>query len=69
MPSPPVTASHMTQSKAEYESAIPRGTDEGLDLWEAFTVVLHIMSHARRKRTITGTKKKRSLSVTFIKTQ
>jgi len=34
-----------------------------------FTVVVHIMSHARRKRTITGTKKKRPLSVTFIKTQ
>jgi len=30
-----VTASHVTQGRAEYESTIPRGTDEVLDLWEA----------------------------------
>ena len=30
-----VTASHVTQGRAEYESAIPRGTDGGLDLWDA----------------------------------
>jgi len=28
-------ASHVTQGKVEYESMIPRGTEEGLDLWEA----------------------------------
>ena len=28
-------ASHVTQGKVEYESMIPQGTDEGLDLWEA----------------------------------
>jgi len=26
----------MTQGRVEYKSMIPRGTDEGLDLWEAF---------------------------------
>jgi len=30
-----VTASHVTQGRAEYESTIPRSRDEGLDLWEA----------------------------------
>jgi len=30
-----VTASHVTQGRVEYESTIPQGTDEGLDLWEA----------------------------------
>ena len=25
----------MTQGRVEYESTIPRGTDMGLDLWEA----------------------------------
>ena len=25
----------MTQGRVDYESMIPRGTDEGLDLWEA----------------------------------
>jgi hypothetical protein len=30
-----VKASHMTQGKVEYESSILRGTDKGLDLWEA----------------------------------
>jgi len=29
-----LTASHMTQGRAEYESTVPWGTDEGLDLWE-----------------------------------
>ena len=33
--STPVTASHMTQGRVEYESMIPRGMDKGLDLWEA----------------------------------
>jgi len=35
IPSTTVTASHVTQSRAQYESTIPRGTDEGLYLWEA----------------------------------
>jgi len=35
IPSTIVTASHMTQGRVEYESKVPRGTDEGLDLWEA----------------------------------
>jgi hypothetical protein len=35
IPSTFVTASHVTQGGAEYESMIPRGMDEGLDLWEA----------------------------------
>jgi len=26
----------VTQSRVEYESTIPRGTDEGIDLWEAY---------------------------------
>jgi hypothetical protein len=30
-----LTASHVTLCRVEYESTIPRGTDEGLDLWEA----------------------------------
>jgi len=34
MPSKTVTVSHVTQGTVEYESAIPEGTDEGLDLWE-----------------------------------
>ena len=35
IPSTTVTASHVTQGRVEYESTIPRGTDEGSDLWEA----------------------------------
>jgi len=35
MPSTTVAVSHVTQGRVEYESTIPRGTDEGLDLWEA----------------------------------
>jgi len=35
IPSTPVTASYVTQGRVEYESTIPQGTDEGLDLWEA----------------------------------
>jgi len=35
IPSTTVTASHVTQGRAEYESTVPRGMDEGLDLWEA----------------------------------
>jgi len=34
MPSTLVTASHVTQGRAEYESTILQGMDEGLDLWE-----------------------------------
>jgi len=30
-----VAAPHVTQGIVEYESTIPRATDEGLDLWEA----------------------------------
>jgi hypothetical protein len=29
-----VTTSHMTQGRVEYESTIPQGTNEGLELWE-----------------------------------
>ena len=35
MPSTTVTAFHVIQGRVEYESVIPQGTDEGLDLWEA----------------------------------
>jgi len=35
MPSETVTASHVTQVTVEYESAVPEGTDEELDLWKA----------------------------------
>jgi len=35
MPSTTVTVSHVTQGRVEYKSTIPRGRDEGLDLWEA----------------------------------
>jgi hypothetical protein len=35
-----VTASHMTQGRVEYESTIPQGTDEGLDLWEALIIYI-----------------------------
>ena len=35
MPSTTVTASHVTQGIGEYESTIPRSSDEGLALWEA----------------------------------
>ena len=38
-PSTTVTASHMTQGRAEYKSAIPWGMDEGLDLWEHLTML------------------------------
>jgi hypothetical protein len=34
--STPVTASHVTQGRVQYESTTPRGTDEGLDVWEAW---------------------------------
>ena len=37
IPSTTVSASHVTQGRVEYESMIPRGTDEGLDLWKAAT--------------------------------
>ena len=33
------TASHVTQVRVEYESTIPRGMDEGLDLWEARVMI------------------------------
>jgi hypothetical protein len=36
MPSAYVNASNVTQDRVEYESTTPRGTDEGLDLWESF---------------------------------
>jgi hypothetical protein len=32
---------HVTQGRAEYESTIPRGTDGGLDLWEAIFSLLY----------------------------
>ena len=35
VPTTTVTASHVTQGRVEYESTIPQGTDERLDLWEA----------------------------------
>jgi len=35
IPSAPVSTSHVTQGRVEYESTIPQGTDKGLDLWEA----------------------------------
>jgi len=35
VPSTTVTAFHVIQGRVEYESVIPQGTDEGLDLWEA----------------------------------
>jgi len=35
IPSITVTASHVTQGRAEYKSTIPRGRDKGLDLWKA----------------------------------
>ena len=35
IPSTHVTTSHMTKGRVEYESTIPQGMDEGLDLWEA----------------------------------
>jgi hypothetical protein len=38
IPSTPVTASHVTQGRVEYKSTIPQGTDEGLDLWEAYLI-------------------------------
>ena len=31
----------MTQSRVEYESMTPQGTDEGLDLWEAFRLLVY----------------------------
>jgi len=34
MPSTTVTTSHVTLGRVEYESMIPRSTDEGLNLWE-----------------------------------
>ena len=39
MPSTTVTATHVTQCIVEYESTIPRSTDEGLDLWEARAMI------------------------------
>jgi len=41
IPSTTVHASHVTQGRAEYESTIPQGTDEGLDLWEAISQFLN----------------------------
>ena len=41
IPSTTVIVSHVTQGRAEYKSTIPRGTDKGLDLWEAFNVYVH----------------------------
>ena len=38
IPSTNVTTSHVTQGRVEYESTIPQGTDEGLDLWEAVSL-------------------------------
>jgi len=38
VPSTTVTASHVTQGRVQYESTIPRGTDKGLDLWEALII-------------------------------
>jgi len=35
-----VTTSHVTQGRVEYESIIPRGMDEGLDIREAVAAVL-----------------------------
>jgi len=35
IPSTNVTAFHVTQVRVEYESTLPQGTDEGLDLWQA----------------------------------
>jgi len=40
IPSTTVTASRVTKSGAEYESMMPRGTDGGLDLWEANLMVV-----------------------------
>jgi hypothetical protein len=37
--STPVTASHVTQGRVEYESTTPRGTDKGFDLWVAVCIV------------------------------
>ena len=44
MPSTTVTASNVTQGRVEYESAIPRSTDEALDLWEATQKYVHNIS-------------------------
>ena len=35
MPPTTATASRVTQGTVEYKFTIPRGMDEGLDLWEA----------------------------------
>jgi hypothetical protein len=35
IPFTPVTASHVTQGRVEYESTKSWGTDDGLDLWES----------------------------------
>jgi len=52
IPSTTVTAYHMTQGRVEYESTIPRGTDEGLDLWEASIVlVTHLLKYATQVST------------------
>jgi len=40
VPSTTVTASHVTQDIVEYESSIPRSSDEGLALWEATGTLL-----------------------------
>jgi hypothetical protein len=43
IPSTTVTASHVTQGRVEYESMIPRGTDERLDLEEAVARVTGVV--------------------------
>jgi hypothetical protein len=37
IPFTPVTTSHVTQGRVVYESTTPWSSDEGLDLWEAYT--------------------------------
>jgi len=52
IPSTTVTAFHMTQGRVEYKSTIPRGTDEGLDLWEAsVALVTHLLQFAAQVST------------------
>jgi hypothetical protein len=38
-----VTALHMTQGRVEYVSTIPRGTNEGLDLWGTLRLQVNIL--------------------------
>jgi hypothetical protein len=58
IPSTTVTASHVTQGRVQYETTIPRGTDEGLDLWDAVYVLSEM---------IIGTFKTQVVVVLFIK--